>query len=454
MVRTTRASQRAQEQPVPQEQVPPRLRDHNPQPQPAMAQQDGNVPPQVPPVVGNPPDQQDQAAVDAAAAAAAAAVGDPNDAGNGAQPLLLSQQLWDQTQADIQQLRRLLGPQHQQRIVAESKVPQFEGFKDPRPAEIWIAKLDSLAAQNNWDDQKYVEAACNAMTKEAENWVQNIRFSVQYTGSQVLATKDNFRKAFLDFFDVNRSVAEQSMSLTQLKQGSDERVKAFWIRVEAACKDFMLDFLQESKFDIRNPSAPGAGDGSDDYYRYDGIIMFMNLKLRDMHFINGLKPNIGNSIRPRLKELKQLNVSVLQAAQEIETAQSKTSPQSISSVSEASSAELAAYKRWQQQQQPRQQPQQGSSNPHQRGKRGGRKSFNSNGKKPSNQLKEIQGRTTSVFCTRCKQWGRHWAQECRRPQAEIQSLTWMDRNAAPAVCADEFFDGLDAMPEEPSKQGN
>jgi hypothetical protein len=356
-------------------------------------------------------------------------------------PLMLSQADWDQTQDEIKRLRDLLAPNQQQRLVSESKVPAYEGFKDSRPAEIWIAKLDSLAAQNNWDDQKYVEAACNAMTKEAENWVQNLRFSVQYTGSQVLANKENFRKAFLEFFDVNRSVAEQSMSLTQLKQGAEERVKAFWIRVEAACKDFMLDFLQESNFDIQNPSAPGVDDGSPDYYRYDGIIMFMNRKLRDMHFINGLRPSIGNSIRPRLKELKQLNVSVLQAAQEVETAQAKNPSQAVSSVDNIPQSEIAAFNSWKSQQShSKQQPSSGSSA---RGNRGGRKT-----KKGNSLLRDIQSRKTSVFCTRCKQWGRHWANECRRPTADIKSIAAMDRNAAPAVCSDEFFDGLQSMPEE------
>jgi hypothetical protein len=51
-----------------------------------------------------------------------------------------------------------------------------------------------------------------------------------------------------------------------------------------------------------------------------------------------------------------------------------------------------------------------------------------------------------MFCYRCRTWGKHFAKECRRPQASINALAEDDANVMPSTAYDNFYDGLSTMP--------
>lgn len=362
----------------------------------------------------------------------------------------------------------------------ETKPPQFEGVKDARAAEHWLMKLDSLAQQNDWSDKKYIEVASNAMVKEAENWMQAERFKNAYDKSESLKTKANFREAFLKMFRTKVSAAEQILAWNQLKQKSDESVRSFWIRVETTNTEFVKHYLtrkgwnvEDQEAEVTNPPpapAPAEADADADAraaaeaaaqearqaaelqrqrrQEAGAVMMFANSALRDMFFINGLRTNIGEKLKPRLNELMKMEYSLLDAALEAEAAVMKTTVNSIDGAVAAFN-----YSRGNGQQRGRGGARGG------RGGRGGGQGQRGNPQQQGNgenKLKKIQSRQTPLYCSRCCQWGKHWTNECRRPANQIASLEIMDRSERPAEVYDDFYDNLKEMPAKPPKeeQGN
>ena len=96
----------------------------------------------------------------------------------------------------------------------EVKIPTFEGTKDSRSAEAWWAKADSIAKQNEWEDQRFIETATSVLTKEAEEWVVYLKDQqAMFMGTTVLTDKAVFKTAFLQQFSKSKSIAGQTQTL-------------------------------------------------------------------------------------------------------------------------------------------------------------------------------------------------------------------------------------------------
>ena len=364
----------------------------------------------------------------------------------------------------------------------ETKPPQFEGVKDARAAEYWLSKLDSISQQNDWTDKKYIEAASNAMIKEAENWIQSERFANAMKQSDSLANRENFRKAFLKMFRTKVSPAEQILAWTTLKQKSDESVRSFWIRVDTTKSEFVKNYLiqkgwnvAEEEANVTNTPEPqneppedetnaqrAAREAEEEEARQlaeeqlrkrqeaGAVMAFANTALRDMFFVTGLRGNISEKLRPRLNELVRMEYSLLDAALEAEAAVNKASGSVMDQ-------QVAAYG-W------------GRGGGQQNRGRGGRGGFNGRGGRGGgnyrgdfqgqqagneangNKLRKIQNRTNAIYCNKCCQWGKHFASECRRPNHQIAAMSVMDRNDKPTEAYDDFYDNLTEMPPKPSKE--
>ena len=362
---------------------------------------------------------------------------------------------------------------------SETKPPNYEGATDHRPAECWLARLDAIAQQHDWDDKKYVDAACNAMTKEAERWASKERFNNAMKTSNSMKTKANFRKAFLKMFKTITSPAEQIMAWTQLKQKPDENVRSFWIRVDTTTSEFVKHYLNNEKgWNIAEAEAlvtaaedetpPEDGENAQEGEGAEAaggeaeptaeekakeafiIITFANSALRDMFFITGLKASISEKLKPRLNELMKMNYSLLDAALETEAGLNKHTGFAVVD------SNVAAYG-WNRG---------GGGGGRGRGGRGrgrggrtpggGYTESRPAGNPPGSKLKKIQARTRSIYCNRCCQWGKHYTNECRRTNSQIAALDVQDHRIEPNEVKDNFFDGLKEMPEKPKNddQGN
>ena len=369
----------------------------------------------------------------------------------------------------------------------ETKPPQFEGVGDARAAEYWLSKLDSIAQQNDWTDKKYIEAASNAMIKEAENWIQSERFANAMKQSDSLANRENFRKAFLKMFRTKVSPAEQILAWTTLKQRSDESVRSFWIRVDTTKSEFVKNYLIQKGWNVAEEEANvtnapkkeeeppeneteeerAAREAQEEEARQQAeeqlrkrqeagaVMTFANTTLRDMFFVTGLRANISEKLKPRLNELVRMEYSLLEAALEAEAAVNKASVATLDQ-------QVAAYG-WHQGDSQQSRGRGGRGGSHGRGgygsspARGGSQGQATGGNNGYNKLKKIQNRSNAIYCNKCYQWGRHFASECRRPNYQIAELTRMDRNDKPTEAFDDFYDGLDEMPPKPNKeeeQGN
>ena len=365
----------------------------------------------------------------------------------------------------------------------DTKVPTFSGVKDDRSAELWLAKLDSLATQFEWSDSKYIETAVNAMTKDAEAWAASRRFTNAMGTTNTWENKESFRKDFLAFFQDNRTQVERLTTWTTVKQRQDESVRSFWIRVDTANTEFIKQHLINEGWDITTAEAGvtkatpedttlvRTGDAEADKTENDkrvkelvrqetvkALIKFANDKLRDIFFFQGLKPAIKNQLSTKLDELGKLKVTILEAATNVESIIG--SEKAMNAVTQEVAASSWPARR-------------GGGAAAGRGGRGSRGSMRggrgggqqaggaqqtTNTPPGYNKLKKIQGRQRSIWCERCCQHGRHYKDECRRPWAQIATMEYQDPHAPPSVCTDPFYDGLTEMPpkpkDDPQEQGN
>ena len=500
--RTTRNSNRSS--PVPEDQVPKELRAHNKsptrgavgqQPEEPVPQAQGGEEVDVDAEAPSPEPQVDDV-TDGSVEAGAPQPDGPEDndeednassgdeehdnmtAAEQAAAQMVEQM---QTQAkELEELRAQLQLVTNSKLSNDAKPPNFSGAREERSAEIWISKMDSLAAQFKWDDAKYIEVAVSAMTKEAEKWAQLRRFENSVGMSTTWQTKEAFRKDFLAFFQDNRTQVERLATWTTVKQKQDESVRSFWIRVDTANNDFIKQHLVNEGWELPAAEAGVAKAAETDLVRTQdaeadkeenekrikerirqeaikALVKFANDKLRDIFFFQGLKPAIRDQLSTKLDELGKLKVSILEAATNAESVMGAS--KTVSAIS--SELEVAASN-WGQ-------PRGGGGRGRggfrggRGGGRGGAQQFNQQQQQQQNtppglnKLRKIQARDKLVRCNRCCQWGKHFAKECRRPWAQIATMDYEDANNPPSVVADPFFDGLNEMPPKPKddpEQGN
>lgn len=449
MPRTTAASRKAAAGVPKEEEIPKELRSFNRKGRGEMATDDdievaadvhqppggGNGQPPQPPQGGVPPPGRAQAQPPDPQEGDSSE--DENDNRTGDE--VMAQHLQD-TRDDLDRMRRelnlLRNKEVSTRTINETKVPAFSGLKDNRKPELWLAKLDSIAAQNNWDDNRYIEAGANAFTGEAENWMQSERFSNDTGMSRSLRDRESFKRAFLEMFNAKCSQVEQMFYWTQLSQDKDESVRSFWIRVESGNTEFIQNFFRK-KYPVVNDRNRKNVDREKRI-----IVEYTNQALRDMFFINGLKKSIQDLVKPRMKDIMTLKISMLDAAQEAEAAVHKPAHQTVAAVSNKPTwAKKAAPNKGGGQQGGANKPQQPQQQQYQP-QRQQQQSQNDGSKR----LRKIQNRQKPIFCYRCKQWGKHFKNECPVPISVLQTMQGMDINDVPEVAQDMAYDSLTEMP--------
>ena len=383
--------------------------------------------------------------------------GDPNDAAR------VSNAVWNamvgqlraaqQTSADLSAQLAAYG--NRAPVVSqEAKLPNYEGFTDSRPAEVWFARAENVAAQYGWSDLRFIEAATGALTKGAEAWLRNLQFQAQ-VGSRTLKDKAEFKKAFLKQFDVSKSVAGQTKSLASLKQEKDEKVQTFYVRVSNTLNELVEEYAADSGW---APDADANGGiGNDDARRLRTVYNFVEKKLKTMYLVNGMHSNIADIVRPRLRELQRAGKSVLDAAVEAEVSVSSSRPgagggaaaSALASIDWGDTTEdvretiIAAFHA------------RGGGRGGRGGGRGGggRGGFGGGGRGGAGggkqlNLRAIQSRQRPRYCQNCRQWGRHKVNECRHTASEISAMAAEDPLARPDPCdlVDKCYDGKDEIP--------
>jgi len=331
-------------------------------------------------------------------------------------PLNITREEWEAQQTMLQQ----------QRLVVDALQKKLDDLQVPAPAR----PAGTVATQYGWNDIKFIETCANALVKSAEDWVQLMRNRDRTHNTRVMKERDLFKAAFMKQFDQRKSISAQSNLLSGLKQMEDEKVVSF----------------------------------------FKAISDFMEKKVGVIYFVNGLLPPIADMVRPRLKELMEDGgpEAVTKAAVEAETAlpQKKSSNSSASTTpvwmaaildtlpeetSQASKEALIAVFNSRGGGGGRGGGRGGRGN--RGGGRGGRGGGGNSGNDPQLQkLRSYQSRTKRRHCSRCKQWGKHSAHECRHTNAEINAMAAQDPSVQPpdgTPIVDTCFDGKNEMPAWP-----
>jgi hypothetical protein len=355
-----------------------------------------------------------------------------------------------------QQQQPIMPMPQPQAVVQDTKIPPYEGADDTRPADAWYERASNVALANNWTDKRFIEAAVNAMTKDAESWVKQQRYLNDMKRSDSLTNRATFKTAFFKQFDKSKSPSSQTRTITNLKQGRKENVNSFYVRV---CNTFSETVTDQKAAKNWQPNEPTQQvPPNNDFVAMQAVADYVQERLISVFFVDGLVPSIGDIIRPRMKELQaEGEDALLNAAKEAELAlpQRKSSdPAEIAAVVEAASrqgmdegateAMVAAFKTYQQNRKGGGQQRSGKQT---RGRGGAR------GLADGPRLQAIKDRRRPRFCNRCKQWGKHERDECRHTSQQIAAMTPMNPSDPPSRAAlhDKCFDGKSEMPPQPAE---
>ena len=225
-----------------------------------------------------------------------------------------------------------VAPNKKEVATQEAKVPTFAGIKDDRSAEAWWSKAESIAKQNDWEDERFIETATSVMIKEAEDWVVYIRDQQNmYCDDTILKNKETFKAAFLQQFSRTKSIAGQTQTLLNMKQAKEETVNAYWVRVQNYFNKIVKDHTERKKM------KPDKVLLNADYQKMTFLAEFMRDEMINKYFVGGLLPHLEREIAPRVREIQERDPieGVLRAAVEAERAapaQKKDPPFQASSI--------------------------------------------------------------------------------------------------------------------------
>jgi len=290
-----------------------------------------------------------------------------------------------------------------------TKVPPFTGTdKDEYSADIWLTNVARLGELNNWKDEQILNGCLLALKDVASVW----RESELRLGSTSLTTWPRFQEAFLSRFQEAKSAVEQVSIISNLKQGQKESVRDYFDRVNNSVHLSANDSLVTMRLD-RNITTADEGFKA-------CITHFMRV-----HYVSGLKPEIWRLVEAKFSSLKtkedlvkaavEAEVASGQEARHIATIEAELAALRLSSGQQFSSGRGRGFSR-------------GS-----RGARGGSSRGGAAGGSGSLTHKQkVSNRTNWIFCFKCKQWGKHRANECKFSEAQIRDLKPQDENKVPS----------------------
>jgi hypothetical protein len=344
----------------------------------------------------------------------------------------------------------------------ETTVPTFSGKEDDRTAEAWWAKLLEIQAENRWTNDKLQAKAVSALTKKAEDWYRNRKFEFDSQRCDDFASLANFKASFFGNFAKIRTLSDKITCTYNLRQEKKEDVRDFHTRVSILCQTQLREYQTEEKW---TPV-----QGSEDFIRQQAVMDYDERTNRRNLFVNGLLPPLRDAVLPRLEQElgSGSKKPILQLAVELETAQRAmtTTPSRQSNSGGGNVVQTDAVERLlsldltgmpkalKESILVAQTDARGRGRGRGRGRdrdRGGRgrggggrrEDDRGAGGSDDNIRDKIQRRTKAAFCKVCKQWGKHYANECNMPRSQIAVLEEADPNERPAkgdlfdMCYDE-----------------
>ena len=269
-----------------------------------------------------------------------------------------------------------------------------------------------LRTMNKWTEEQTKEACFLSMEGVAATWKQA---TLMDEGPDALATFALFKEAFIKRFKKLKTPAESVQLVAQLKQKTAEMCLDFYDR----CTNSIHEAHEEDLSQLVNK--PEAREG---YQRA------IKQTIRQ-HFVAGLHSDIKAQISAKLQSL-DTKEKLLTAAAEIEAAvRPKNAATALMAVESASASESAKIREMQREIDAIR-SRFGNLNIQQGG--GARRKQQRAGKGSTNQsvatrranlstAEKVAERRRWAFCTKCRQWGPHYHDECPRSQVEISRLT-------------------------------
>ena len=260
---------------------------------------------------------------------------------------------------------------------------------------------------NKWTEEQTKEACFLSMEGAAATWKQA---TLRDEGTDALATFPLFKEAFLKRFKKLKTPAESVQLVPQLKQTSAETCLDFYDR----CTNSIHEAHEEDLRQLANQ--PDAREG---YQRA------IKQTIRQ-HFVAGLHSDIKAQISAKLQSLDNKE-KLLTAAAEIEAA---VRPKNAAAALMSPTMESERIREMQREIDAIR-ARFGNINLQQGG--GARRKQRRTGKGSSNQsaatrranlstAEKVAERRRWAFCSKCRQWGLHYHDECPRSQAEISRL--------------------------------
>ena len=325
----------------------------------------------------------------------------------------------EEARADVlqQQLQDMQAQQAPSVIAAldaqtSNKIPKWSASQSDFSAEMWMTQVKLLRTVNKWSADQTKEACYLSLEGSAAIWKQA---KIREEGEASLATFELFEAAFLKRFKRLKTPAESVQIVAQLRQTSTESCLDFYDR----CSNSIHEAHEEDLVALANKPQEREG--------YNTAIK----RTIRQHFVAGLVSEIKSQINAKLQSL-DTKEKLLDAATEIEAA---VRPKSSSSALMALGAhqqeedsklrdlkaELDAIKSR-------------FGNLNLQASRGGARKKRRTGNNSTNQAaaarraamstaEKVAERRRWAFCTKCRQWGLHYHDECPRSQSEISRLT-------------------------------
>ena len=292
-----------------------------------------------------------------------------------------------------------------------NKVPRWSGAQGDFSAELWLNQVEMLRTMNKWSEDQTKEACFLSLEGAAATWRQA---TLRDEGPNALQTFPAFKEAFLKRFKKLKTPAESVQIVAQLRQTSAETCHDFYDR----CTNSIHEAHEEDLRGLANQ--PEAREG---YQRA------IKLTVRQ-HFVAGLHSDIKAQISAKLQSLNTKE-KLLTAAAEIEAAvRPKNAAAALMAMDQATPSESERIREMQREIDAirsrfgNMSIQQGGARRKQR--RAGKGSTNQSAAARRANLstaERVAERRRWAFCTKCRQWGLHYQDECPRSQAEISRLT-------------------------------
>ena len=286
------------------------------------------------------------------------------------------------------------------------QIPKFSDESVAMSAKFWCSRVENYIKGNKWSDKQAAGYACEAFRGRALEWHQS-ELLMDIKAHELWTV---LKLSFLDRFSRQTTLSERACNLHNLSQASNETVKDFLDRVNKRAALALEPELEASKGNA---------------VQLVGALRMFNA-MKAIIFVNGLEPTIRVEVEREAEnaEIKE----ICNLAARAERSMRKPIPQTVGTAvkveafTNAPSSSNAPPNRPNRNNK-RNKPRGGGS-----GGGGGGQQAQRTGPRPPRPLNKAPGQNSQyeggwIWCWTCKQWGRHFARDCKKTPAQIASLT-------------------------------